>query len=143
EELLRDPTIDAVVIVTPVGTHVRLATMAVRAGKSVLVEKPLATAAADARALISLATDQGVLVMAGHTFLYSPPVCVARRIVRDGDLGTPLYLQASRVNLGIHQSDVSVLWDLGPHDLSILFDWIVEAPCRVSATGRSSGATHS
>lgn len=136
--VLGDPLLDAVVLATPVSTHATLATMALDAGKSVLVEKPFATSTVEARALVELARARGLLVMAGHTFLYSPPVQMVRAMIEHGDIGEPLYAQSSRVNLGIHRSDVSVIWDLAPHDLSILINWLGETPVRVSATGRSS-----
>lgn len=108
---------------------------------SVLVEKPFACSLAEGRILIDRARERGVLAMAAHTFLYSPAVQVVGRMIRSGEIGDPLYLQASRVNLGIHQSDVSVVWDLAPHDLSILRSWIGEPPEWVSAIGRSTHGT--
>jgi predicted dehydrogenase len=138
DAVLEDPQVSAVIVATPVTTHMSLALRALEARKSVLVEKPLATSVSDARHLIGVAKEQGVLVMAGHTFLYSPPVRLVADLVRDGAIGKPLYLQSSRVNLGIHQSQVSVLWDLAPHDLSIAIDWLGEAPCAVSANGRAT-----
>jgi predicted dehydrogenase len=138
EEILSNPDVSAVAIATPATTHAELATMALEAGKSVLVEKPLAASAAQARTLVELARDRGVLVMAGHTFLFSPPVQAVGRLVSDGTIGTPLYVQSSRVNLGIHRADIDVVWDLAPHDLSILASWLGEHPVRVSAAGRSS-----
>jgi predicted dehydrogenase len=111
-----------------VDTHAPLARQAVAAAKNVLVEKPLAKSYADATSLLDAATSAGVLVMAGHTFLHSAAVLHVRDRLRSGDLGDPIYVQSSRVNLGIHQSDVSVLWDLAPHDLSILFEWLGEFP---------------
>jgi predicted dehydrogenase len=138
QAVLDDPDIAAVVVATPVPTHASLAAMALRAGKNVLVEKPLATTFDDARDLLELARSRRLLVMAGHTFLYSAPVIAVRELVRLGTLGEALYIHATRVNLGIHQSDVSVLWDLAPHDLSIVVDWLGEVPTAVSATGRSS-----
>lgn len=137
EEILRDPDVAAVVVATPVKTHGELATLALEAGKCVLVEKPLALTSVDARAVVDLARQSGLLVMAGHTFLYSPPVQAVARLLREGTIGTPLYVQSSRVNLGIHRSDVNVIWDLAPHDLSILWSWLGDHPTRVSATGRS------
>jgi predicted dehydrogenase len=137
-EVLDDPEIEAIILATPVRTHAGLATDALKAGKSVLVEKPLAASLEDATALVNLAHAQSVLVMAGHTFLYSPPVLAVKELVDSGELGEPLYIQSSRVNLGIHQADVSVLWDLAPHDLSIVTLWLGETPTRVSAIGRSS-----
>jgi predicted dehydrogenase len=137
-DVLDDPTVDAVVLATPVSTHATLATMALTAGKSVLVEKPFATSSAEARALVETARARGLLVMAGHTFLYSPSVQMVRSLIQRGHIGDPLYVQSSRVNLGIHRSDVSVIWDLAPHDLAILIEWLQEWPVSVSATGRSS-----
>jgi predicted dehydrogenase len=138
EELLGDADLDAVVLATPVATHMELASAALAAGKHVLVEKPLATSLADARRLVDEATASGVLVMAGHTFLYSPAVQLISERLKSGDLGEPVYVHSSRVNLGIHRSDSSVLWDLGPHDVSILIEWLSQPPVRVSATGLSS-----
>jgi len=137
DQILSDPDIGAVVVATPVETHARLATQALQAGKSVLVEKPLAISSAQARELVELARERGLLVMAGHTFLFSPPVLAVKRLIDQGNLGTPLYVQSSRVNLGIHRSDVDVIWDLAPHDLSILWFWLGEQPVSVSAIGRS------
>ncbi|MEY2426824.1 MAG: hypothetical protein QOI61_2396 [Actinomycetota bacterium] len=137
-EVLDDSEVRAVVVATPVLTHARLATEALKAGKAVLVEKPLAGSLEDAKALVELAETQRTLVMAGHTFLYSPPVLEVKKLIDSGDLGEPIYIQSSRVNLGIHQADVSVLWDLAPHDLSIVTYWLGERAVRVSATGRST-----
>ncbi len=136
--VLADPDVSAVVLAMPVRTHFELARAALTAGKGVLVEKPLATSVEEARELVDLACDRGVLVMAAHTFLYSPPVLAVRDVLARDEIGRLLYLQSSRVNLGIHQSDVSVLWDLAPHDVSILLEWLREEPCLVSASGRSS-----
>jgi predicted dehydrogenase len=138
DQILRDPDVGAVVVATPVVTHADVATQVLEAGKSVLVEKPLAATSSEARAVVDLARSRGLLAMAGHTFLYSPPVQAVARLIREGVIGTPLYVQSSRVNLGIHRSDIDVLWDLAPHDLSILWSWLGEHPVRVSAVGRSS-----
>lgn len=137
DELLTDPELKAVILATPVRTHAPLATQALDAGVNVLVEKPLATSFDDASRIISSAEEKGLLVMAGHTFLYSPAVQAVEELLRRGDIGKPLYAQSSRVNLGIHQSDVSVIWDLAPHDLSILIYWLRENPVSVSAMGKS------
>ena len=137
DQVLSDPAIGAVVVATPVKTHAEIATRALEAGKSVLVEKPLAISSSEARALVDLARSRRLLVMAGHTFLFSPPVQRVKRLIEAGELGTPLYVQSSRVNLGIHRSDVNVVWDLAPHDLSILWSWLGEHPRSVSAIGRS------
>jgi predicted dehydrogenase len=142
EDALADPEVRAVVLSTPVFTHYELAKRILEAGKSVLVEKPLTTSRTTAAELVDLASDKGLLVTAGHTFLFSPPVQAVREMVQNGSLGDLLYLQGSRVNLGIHNPHVSVLWDLAPHDLSILLEWIDERPLRVAASGRASTPGH-
>jgi predicted dehydrogenase len=136
-DVLDDAEIEAVVIATPVGTHTTLATAALEAGKHVLVEKPLAGSVLEAEALIELAARSDRLLMPGHTFMYSPPVNLIRDLIKDGALGEIQFISSSRVNLGIHQSDVSVVWDLGPHDFSILRFWLDEVPGRVGAVSRS------
>jgi predicted dehydrogenase len=141
EEVLQDSSVAGVVVATPVLTHASLALQAIRAGKDVLVEKPLATSGAQARQLIDEATSRGLLAMTGHTFLYSPPVMAVRDMLASGALGEPVYVHSSRVNLGIHRSDVSVLWDLAPHDLSILVYWLGEMPRVVSVAGRATYAS--
>jgi predicted dehydrogenase len=135
--VLADDDIEAVAIATPVRTHAELARAALEAGKHVFVEKPLAASSSEAESLLRLANDVGRVLMPGHTFIYSPPVNVIRELVRTGDLGEIYFISSSRVNLGIHQSDVSVIWDLGPHDFSILRYWLEEMPVRVSALSRS------
>ena len=137
ERVLEDPTIEAMVIATPVSTHFELAAAALAHGKHVLVEKPLAASSAEALDLIRLAGDHGLVLMPGHTFLYSPPVGAVRSLLAAGELGEIYFVSTSRVNLGLHQRDVSVIWDLGPHDFSILRYWLEEAPTHVSAQSRS------
>jgi len=105
------------------------------AGKHVFVEKPLAAEVSQAEALVDQAQRGARVLMVGHTFSYSPPVALIRDLITDGDLGEVYFISSTRVNLGIHQPDVSVIWDLAPHDFSILFDWLGEAPLTVSATG--------
>jgi predicted dehydrogenase len=135
-DVLDDPDIDAVAIATPVSTHAELANAALEAGKHVFVEKPLAASSAEAEAMIALAARQGLVLMPGHTFLYSPPVNMIRDLVTAGDLGDIYFVSTSRVNLGLHQPDVSVAWDLGPHDFSILRYWLEETPTHASALSR-------
>ncbi len=137
DAILEDPEVEAVVLATPVGTHNELAIAALEAGKHVLVEKPLTADAAEAEALTALADDLGLVLMPGHTFLYSPPVNLIHDLIRGGELGEIYFISSSRVNLGIHQSDVSVVWDLAPHDFSIVRYWLDEMPTHVSATSRS------
>src|SRR5438132_5047247 len=116
DEMLDDESLDAVAVVTPVSTHYDLAMRALEAGKHVFVEKPLAGSSDRAIELIRAADERGLVLMPGHTFLYSPPVNRIRDLIHSGELGEIYFISMSRVNLGLHQSDVSVTWDLGPHD---------------------------
>ena len=134
--VLKDPSVHAVALATPISTHFDLASAALEAGKHVFVEKPLAASSAQARQLMDLAQQRDRVLMPGHTFLYSPPVNAIYELISSGELGSIYFISTSRVNLGIHQSDVSVTWDLGPHDFSILRYWLGEAPVRVSALSR-------
>ena len=136
-DLLADPELEAVVIATPVSTHYPLALAALKAEKHVFIEKPLAPTVAQAVELAALATNRGLTLMPGHTFLYSPPVNMIRDLIAGGDLGDIYFISMSRVNLGLHQPDVSVAWDLGPHDFSILRYWLDETPSHLSAMSRS------
>jgi predicted dehydrogenase len=114
------PHVDAVVVATPPSTHVPLALEAIKAGKHVLVEKPLAVSSAGARQLISAAADAGVTLMAGHTFEYNPAVRKLRDLIQKGQLGEVYYIDSARLNLGLYQNDVNVILDLAPHDISII-----------------------
>jgi predicted dehydrogenase len=136
DELLADPTIEGVAIATTVSSHYALAHAALQAGKHVLVEKPMASSSQEAADLIAPAERHGLVLMPGHTFLYSPPVNAVRDLIESGELGDIYFISSSRVNLGLHQPDVSVVWDLGPHDFSILRYWLGERPTSVSATSR-------
>ncbi|MGN6870652.1 MAG: Gfo/Idh/MocA family oxidoreductase [Solirubrobacteraceae bacterium] len=138
ERALADPSVDAVIIATPVHTHYALAVQALEAGKHVFVEKPLAQSTEQADDLAELAKERGRILMCGHTFLYSPPVRAVKRMIESGTLGDIFFISSSRVNLGLHQRDVSVIWDLGPHDFSILLYWLSELPTSVRAVGRDS-----
>jgi predicted dehydrogenase len=126
------------VIATPVFTHFELASRSLEAGKHTFVEKPLAASSEDVDQLVRLASDRGLALMCGHTFLYSPPVRAVKRLLDGGELGEIYFISSSRVNLGLHQPDVSVVWDLGPHDFSILRYWLGEPPQSISGTGRDS-----
>jgi len=133
--LITSPAVDAVVIATPVATHFELAYAALRAGKHVLVEKPLASSSAQARALIAEAAARGLVLMVDHTFVYTPAVRRIRELVAAGELGELYYYDSVRVNLGLFQHDVSVLWDLAVHDLSIMDFVLGRRPTALSATG--------
>ena len=134
-ELIADPSIDAVCVATPVSTHHQLATEALRAGKHVLVEKPLARTIGEAEALVALADEAKRVLAVGHTFVYNPAVTKVRQILESKQIGAIYYVDSQRVNLGLHQFDINVLWDLGPHDVSIMLYWLGEEPEWVSCTG--------
>jgi predicted dehydrogenase len=138
EDLFEAPELDAVLIATPVYSHFELASAALRAGKHTFVEKPLASSSSEADELLDLAAQCGLALMCGYTFVYSPSVRAVKGILERGELGDVYFISSSRVNLGLHQSDVSVLWDLGPHDFSILRYWLDETPRSISAVGRDS-----
>jgi protoporphyrinogen oxidase/predicted dehydrogenase len=137
EEVLRDPTVEAVAIATPVSTHYSLALSALESDRHVFVEKPLAASSDEVTELTELAAAKGLVLMPGHTFLYSPPVTAIKRLIDANELGEIYFVSSSRVNLGLHQPDVSVVWDLGPHDFSILRYWLSDLPAEVSAVSRS------
>ncbi len=138
DQVLLDPQLDAVILATPVHSHHALASQALEAGKHTFVEKPLAPSSREADELIRYADAQGVRLMCGHTFLYSPAVRAVRDMIAHDELGAVYFVTSSRVNLGLHQRDASVIWDLGPHDFSILLYWLGEVPQVVRAVGRDS-----
>jgi len=138
DRVLDDPEVDAVIIATPVHTHYDLAVQCLSAGKHTFVEKPLASSSELAEDLAQIAAEQDVTLMCGHTFLYSPPVRAVKSMLDKGTLGDVYFISSSRVNLGLHQRDVSVVWDLGPHDFSILLYWLNEPPVTMRAVGRAS-----
>jgi predicted dehydrogenase len=138
EDLLSDPEVDAVVIATPVFAHYYLALQALQAGKHTFVEKPLAPSSHEAVELVRVADENELVLMCGQTFIYSPPVRAIKALLDRGELGELHFISSSRVNLGLHQRDVSVIWDLAPHDFSILLYWLDELPTAVRAVGRDS-----
>jgi predicted dehydrogenase len=135
QRALSDETIDGVILATPISSHFSLAMQALSAGKHVLVEKPLAQTGAECRELIALAKRNGVSLMVGHTFQYHPAVLYLRELVNSGQLGKIHYIDCARLNLGLYQPDANVLWDLAPHDLSILTMLLEDDPNTVSAWG--------
>jgi predicted dehydrogenase len=137
EDALERHHVVAVIIATPVSTHHALARTALEAGCHVMVEKPLAASSEEGRDLVRLAEERSLTLMVGHTFLFSPRVELIRQCVADGRLGEVQYVTSARLNLGLHQADVSVIWDLAPHDLSIIFAVLDELPVRVRACGRA------
>lgn len=136
DELLLDQTIDAVVVATPPNTHYPLCKRALQAGKHVLVEKPMAKTAKQARELKELADQRGLVIMPGHTFLYSPAVNKVRDLINDDAVGEVYFVTSSRMNLGNYQPD-GVVCDLAPHDLSILMHWLDRPVVQVSASARN------
>lgn len=134
-DLLADPNLDAVVIATPVWTHFSFAKQALTAGKHVLVEKPLTSNVAEAAELVELAERMGLTLMVDHTFVYTGAVRKIKEIVDKGELGDLLYFDATRINLGLFQNDINVVWDLAPHDLSIMDFVIQRQPETVAAVG--------
>lgn len=137
EDALKDSDVDAVVIATPTRSHFDLAMRALEAGKHVLIEKPMTETVEQAKTLIAEATKRGLTLMVDHTFIYSPAVRRVREMINSGILGDILYYDSTRINLGLFQQDVNVLWDLAVHDVSILSYWLKEKAVSVSATGLS------
>ena len=136
-EALADPTVDAVAIATPVRTHYEIAQAALLAGRHVLVEKPMTETSEQGRSLIETAEARGLTLMVGHTFVYSPAVRKMQELVAADALGQIYYYDSTRINLGLFQRDVNVIWDLAVHDLSILQYVLDSAPTAVSANGVS------
>ncbi|MGH2746030.1 MAG: Gfo/Idh/MocA family protein, partial [Thermoleophilaceae bacterium] len=136
EAALLHPDIEAVIVATPPNTHYELAKCALEAGKHVLVEKPLATKSDHARELIDLADQRGVVLMPGHTFVYSPYVNKVRDLIKEDVLGEVYFVTSSRMNLGKYQPD-GVVCDLAPHDLSILLYWLEQPVLQISTAARS------
>ncbi len=137
ESVLRDETVHAVAIATPVRFHHQMAKSCLEAGKHVFIEKPMASSAAQCRELLELAEEKGKTVFVGHTFIYSPVVRRIREIIRGGDLGEIQYISARRLNLGLFQTDINVAWDLAPHDISIILFTMGKAPVSVNCQGKA------
>ncbi|MFH0939077.1 MAG: Gfo/Idh/MocA family oxidoreductase [Planctomycetota bacterium] len=135
--LFADADLDAVVIATPVDTHFELASAALQANKHVLLEKPMTRTVAEADELLALAAKAQRLLMVDHTFLFTPAVQQIKARITRGELGTLNFIDSVRINLGIIQRDVNVLWDLAPHDLSIILHVLERGPHKISAVGAS------
>ncbi|MBX3043964.1 MAG: Gfo/Idh/MocA family oxidoreductase [Candidatus Kapabacteria bacterium] len=136
EVIFDDKNVDAVVIATPVSTHFELAKSSLISGKHTWVEKPLTSSSEEAQELLKLARENGKLLHVDHTFIYTPAVRKIKELISSGQLGDILYFDSVRINLGLFQHDVNVIWDLAPHDLSILAYTIGKKPVSVSATGK-------
>jgi predicted dehydrogenase len=137
DDALANPEVGGVIIATPVETHAAMATKALRAGRHVLVEKPMASSVREALELAELAEARGLALMVGHTFLFSPRIDLLAHYFESGHLGKVHYLTSSRLNLGLVRSDANVIWDLAPHDFSIIFHLLGEAPISVQTSARS------
>jgi predicted dehydrogenase len=137
DEIINDTNINAIVIATPVFTHFVLAKKALENGKHVLLEKPMTSSVSEAVELIELAEKKGLLLMVDHTFLYTGAVMKMKELIENKIIGTPKYFDSSRINLGLFQPDINVLWDLAPHDISILTHLIADKPYSINATGIS------
>ena len=137
DDILLSNEIDAVVIATPVFTHFSLAKKALENGKHVLLEKPMTSTIKEAEELMNLAKQKGLLLMVDHTFLYTGSIKKMKDLINEKTIGDIQYFDSTRINLGLFQPDVNVLWDLAPHDISILLYLIKEKPYSVNATGIS------
>jgi predicted dehydrogenase len=133
--MLNDGSVDAVAVATSVKMHFPMAKAALEAGKHTMIEKPMASSAAQCEELIEIAKENGLVLMVGHTFLYSPAVKKIKEIVDRGDLGQIRYICARRLNLGLFQKDINVAWDLAPHDISIILHLLEEFPDSVNCSG--------
>ena len=137
EHLLNGVGLDAVVVATPVKHHFSLAKASLLAGKHTFVEKPMASSTAECEELLEIAERKGLVLMVGHTFLYSAPVRKIAEIVQAGDLGEIRYINSRRLNLGLFQKDINVAWDLAPHDISIILHILGELPLVVNCQGNA------
>lgn len=137
EEMLEKADLDVVAVATPVPSHFQVAKAALLAGKHVLVEKPLAASVSECGILIELAKFKGLQLMVGHTFLYSSPIQMIRKIVDSGEIGEIRYINSQRLNLGLFQKDINVVWDLAPHDISIILHLLGLKPDFVNCQGNA------
>jgi predicted dehydrogenase len=135
DDLLKDPEVDAIAVATSVRFHHPMAKAALLAGKHTFIEKPMAASTAQCEELVDIAKKQGLTLMVGHTFLYSPAVRKIKEIVDNGDIGEIRYISARRLNLGLFQKDINVAWDLAPHDISIILYIMNEMPHSVNCRG--------
>src|SRR5213593_3486184 len=135
--LLNGAGLDAVIIATPVRFHYAMAKASLLAGKHTFIEKPMASSAEECEELVSIADEKGLVLMIGHTFLYSPAVTKIKEIVDRGDIGDIRYISSRRLNLGLFQKDINVAWDLAPHDISIILHILGEFPVAVNCQGNA------
>ncbi len=136
--LLQDQTLDAIVVATPVKYHYPIAKASLLSGKHTFIEKPMASTSAECEELIEIAERNGLVLMIGHTFLYSSPVRKIVEIVQNGDIGEIRYINSRRLNLGLFQKDINVAWDLAPHDISIILHVLGDSPLSVNCQGNAN-----
>lgn len=141
EELLHNPNVDAIAIATPVKHHYSMAKASLSAGKHTFIEKPMAASVAECEELLELAERNGLVLMVGHTFLYSAAIRRIKEIIDCGDIGEIRYISARRLNLGLFQKDINVTWDLAPHDVSIVNYIVGETPVAVNCLGKANART--
>jgi predicted dehydrogenase len=137
DEMLSGRELDAVIIATPVHLHHKLAMQSLNAGKHVMIEKPMASSVEQCEEMAAAAKKHKVTLMVGHTFLYSPHVRKIKEIIKSGDIGDILYITSRRLNLGLFQKDINVVWDLAPHDISIIQYLMEEMPVSVNCQGNA------
>jgi predicted dehydrogenase len=137
DDIIHDPTIDAVAVATPVFTHFKFAKAVLENGKHVLLEKPMTSTVHEAEELIEIAEKKSLTLMVDHTYLYTAAVQKMKQLIDNNSIGTVKYLDSTRINLGLFQPDINVLWDLAPHDISILTYLVNETPYSLNATGIS------
>ena len=136
-DLLIDEKINIIAVATPVRTHFEFASQALRAGKHLFIEKPMTTSVKEAKELIKIAQEKKLKLMVGHTFLYTAAVRKMKEVIDSGELGDIYYINSQRLNLGLFQQDINVIWDLAPHDISIINFLLAKEPEKVSAFGAS------
>ena len=137
EALIKDPEVDAVAIATAVRFHHKMAKDCLLAGKHTFIEKPMASSSVECEELIQLAAKNGLTLMVGHTFLYSPAVRKVKEVIAKGEIGDLRYISSRRLNLGLFQKDINVAWDLAPHDISIVLYILEETPVSVNCRGHA------
>jgi predicted dehydrogenase len=136
-EVVADPEIDAIAIATPARTHFPLAERGLQAGKHTFIEKPMALSGDQCRKLIDLAAARSLTLMVGHTFVYTSPVRRIKEIIKAGEIGEVLYVSSRRLNLGLFQNDINVVWDLAPHDISIILYVLEHEAVSVNCQGKA------
>lgn len=137
DQFLEKSDVDAIAVATPVKHHYPLAKASLLAGKHTFIEKPMASSSAECEELIEIAQEKGLVLMVGHTFLYSEPVRKIKQIVMSGDVGEIRYINSQRLNLGLFQKDINVAWDLAPHDISIILHILGQLPLAINCQGNA------